>query len=44
MDKCFEMIKKGSGQDFDPVLVEIFLEIREQVEQIHKEFAARSEK
>lgn len=32
LDKCFEIIQEGSGQDFDPVLVEVFLDIRPQVE------------
>ena len=38
MEKCFEIIQEGSGQDFDPVLVEVFLDIRDKVEEIHKEF------
>ena len=29
LEKCFEIISKGSGTDFDPVLVETFLNIRE---------------
>ena len=32
MDKCFEIIQEGRGQDFDPVLVDVFLDIRPQVE------------
>lgn len=44
IDKCFEIIQEGSGQDFEPVLVGVFLDIREQVEQVHKEFAALSVK
>lgn len=38
MDKCFEIIEQGSGQDFDPLIAEIFLDIREKVESVHKEF------
>lgn len=38
MDKCFEIIAQGSGQDFDPLIAEIFLDIRDQVEAVHKEF------
>lgn len=38
LEKCFEIIKEGSGQDFDPVLVEVFLDSRDKVEAIHKEF------
>ena len=40
MDKCFEIIREGRGQDFEPVLVEVFLDIREKVEQVHKEVNA----
>ena len=40
MDKCFEIIQEGRGQDFEPVLVEVFLDIREKVEQVHKEVNA----
>ena len=35
LDKCFDIIFEGSGQDFDPVLTEIFLDIRDKVEQVH---------
>ncbi len=38
LEKCFEIIQEGSGQDFDPVLAEVFLDIRDKVEEIHKEF------
>lgn len=27
--KCFEIIAEGSGKDFDPILAEDFLNIRE---------------
>lgn len=37
MDKCFGIIQEGSGQDFDPVIAEIFLDIRDKVEAIHNE-------
>ena len=37
MDKCFGIIQEGSGQDFDPVIAEVFLDIREKVEAIHDE-------
>ena len=36
LDKCFEIIQEGSGQDFDPMLVEVFLDIREKVEDVHR--------
>jgi len=38
LDKCFAIIQEGSGQDFDPILAEVFLDIREKVEEIHREF------
>lgn len=37
MDKCFSIIKEGSGQDFDPVIVDLFIEIRDKVEAIHND-------
>lgn len=35
LDKCFEIIEEGSGQHFDPILVEVFMEIRDKVEAIY---------
>jgi len=40
LDKCFDIIREGSGQDFDPIMVEVFLDIRDKVEEIHKEIYA----
>ncbi|MGN0691801.1 MAG: HD-GYP domain-containing protein [Oscillospiraceae bacterium] len=40
MDKCFDIIRQGSGQDFDPIIAETFLDIRDKVEEVHAEFAA----
>lgn len=37
LDTCFEIIEKGKGVDFDPLLVDIFLEIRPKVEQVYNE-------
>lgn len=37
LDKCFEIIEEGSGQDFEPLLVEVFLDIRDKVEAAHHE-------
>lgn len=34
LDTCFEIIQEGSGQDFDPILTEIFLDMRDEVEKI----------
>lgn len=38
LEKCFSIIQEGSGQDFDPVMVEVFLDCRDKVEKIHREF------
>ena len=35
LDKCFSIIAEGRGKDFDPVLVDIFLDIRAEVEKVH---------
>lgn len=35
LEKCFKIIEEGSGQDFDPLLVEVFLDIRDEVERTH---------
>lgn len=37
LDQCFEIIRQGSGQDFDPAIAEAFLDIRPKVEQVHSE-------
>lgn len=34
VDQCFEIIEKGSGTDFDPRLTELFLESRDEIEQL----------
>lgn len=36
LDKCFEIIENGSGQDFDPIIAEVFLEMREEIMTIVK--------
>lgn len=43
LDKCFEIIKNGSGKDFDPLIAEIFIDIRDKVEKVHAEFALETE-
>ena len=35
MDKCFAIIREGSGTDFDPVIADLFVQIRDKVEEIH---------
>lgn len=44
VEKCFDIIKNGSGTDFDPRLVEIFLDSRDEVEQLMSEIEAEPEK
>lgn len=34
IDQCFQIIADGSGQDFDPVIAEVFLDMRDEVEKI----------
>ena len=34
VDQCFEIIEKGSGTDFDPHLTKLFLESRNEIEQL----------
>lgn len=36
LDKCFEIIKNGRENDFDPLLVDIFVEIRLKVEKVYE--------
>lgn len=43
LEKCFEIIANGSGQDFDPLIVEIFLDIRDKVEQAHQDFLTQKQ-
>jgi len=35
LEQCFGIIEKGKGQDFDPLLVDVFMSIREKVEKAH---------
>ena len=37
LDACFDIIRQGSGSDFDPVIVQTFLELRPQVERLYAE-------
>lgn len=37
LEKCFEIIKEGSGRDFDPEVAETFLAIKDRVEVIHEQ-------
>ena len=42
LEECFGIIEQGKGQDFDPLLAEIFLNIRDKVEEVHREFAEQN--
>lgn len=35
LEKCFSIIEEGRDRDFDPVLVDAFMNIREEVTQVH---------
>lgn len=36
LEQCFRIIEEGSGQDFDPVIVEVFLDMREKVTEVYR--------
>lgn len=36
LDKCFGIIEEGRGRDFDPLLADAFLNIRDEIVQVHK--------
>lgn len=38
VDECFAIIEKGIGADFDPGLAKLFLEAREEVERLMKDY------
>ena len=35
LEKCFEIIEKGSGTDFDPVIADVFLDIKEKIIEVY---------
>lgn len=35
LEQCFAIIEEGRGRDFDPIVAEVFLEIKDKVERIH---------
>ena len=37
LEKCFAIISEGRGEDFDPVLTDIFLNAKEKVEKVCRE-------
>lgn len=36
LSECFEIIKRGSGEDFDPIIVESFLECTAQIQLVYE--------
>lgn len=36
LEKCFGIIEEGRGRDFDPVLADAFLNIRDEITEVHK--------
>ena len=40
MEECFAIIKDGSGVDFDPHIVEVFLDCRDHVEAVHRDLGS----
>ena len=34
LDKCFEIIQNGSGQDFDPFIADVYLDMKEEITNI----------
>lgn len=38
LEECFEIIARGSGQDFDPVVAEAFLSVKEKIVDVHHNF------
>ena len=39
LEQCFDIIRKGTGEDFDPLIAKVFLEIKDAVEEVHRRFA-----
>lgn len=37
LEECFDIIKNGSGKDFDPIITRVFLEAEEKVIAIYKQ-------
>ncbi len=43
MNQCFDIIRNGCGQDFDPVIASVFLEICGKVEKIHDKINVKTD-
>lgn len=37
LQRCFDIISEGSGQDFEPLLAEVFLDIKNKVEIVYRQ-------
>ena len=37
LDQCFAIIEDGRGQDFDPDIVDTFMNIRDKIKKAHRE-------
>lgn len=36
LEQCFQIIAEGSGQDFDPIIAEVFLDMKEKITDVYK--------
>lgn len=36
LEQCFQIIAEGSGQDFDPIIAEVFLDMKEKITEVYK--------
>ena len=41
LEKCYEIIESGKDKDFDPLVVEVFLDSKEKIEKLHRELTER---
>lgn len=43
LEQCFQIIEEGSGVDFDPIIAETFLEMREKIQGVQKMYGQEQE-
>ncbi len=43
LEQCFKIIEEGSGVDFDPIIAETFLEMREKIQGVQKMYGQEQE-
>lgn len=36
LEECFKILEDGSGQDFDPIIVEVFLDMKDKIKEIYE--------